>query len=92
MFPTSSVPFPTYYDGVMRADLGVLTRSNRLGKHEAKQKKSAQNARSVHANIYMASAYGVATLQVIWRDKGIQFMAISPTYSEWFTRFMTGIL
>ena len=38
MFPTSSVPFPTYYDGVMRADLGVLTRSNRLGKHEAKQK------------------------------------------------------
>ena len=26
MFPTSTGPFPTYYDGGLRADLGVLTR------------------------------------------------------------------
>ena len=32
MFPTSLAPFPTYYDGVLRAALGVLTRSNHPGK------------------------------------------------------------
>ena len=33
MFPTSPGPFPTYYYGVMRAAIGVLTRSNIPGKH-----------------------------------------------------------
>ena len=35
MFPTSPGPFPTYYDGGMRAAIGVLIQSNYPGKHEA---------------------------------------------------------
>ena len=70
----------------------MLTRSNIPGKHEAKQKESsARKARSVHANIYMASASGGATPQVIRSDKGVQVMAGPPTESEWFTRFMPGL-
>ena len=92
MFPTSPGPFSTYYDGVLKADLGVLTRSNRPGKHESKQNKSSvHKAASVHANIYMASASGGETFQFIRSDKGLQFMASYPTESEWFTRFMAGL-
>ena len=66
MFPTSPGPFPTYYDEGLQAALGVLTRSNHPGKHEAKKNiSSACKARSVHANIYMDSASGRATPQVI---------------------------
>ena len=46
----------------------------------------------VHANIYMASASGGETLQVIWSDKGLHIMASAPSDSKWFTRFMTGLL
>ena len=45
----------------------------------------------MHENIYMASASGEATTQVIYSDKGTQVMASSPNDSEWFTRFMTGL-
>ena len=45
----------------------------------------------MHANIYMASASGGATSQVIWSEKGLQVMASAFTYSESFTRFMTGL-
>ena len=92
MFPTSSGLFPTNYDGVLRAAIGVLTRSNFPGKNEPKQKQSsAQKTRLVHTKMYMASASGISTLQVIRSDKGIQFMASAPTESEWFTRFITCI-
>ena len=65
-FLTSPGPFPTYYDGGLRASLGLLTQSNFPGKIEAKIKISfARKARSVHANIYMASASGGSTSQVI---------------------------
>ena len=39
MFPTSPGLFKIYYIGVLWADLDVLTRSNRQGKHEVKQKQ-----------------------------------------------------
>ena len=92
MFPTSPGLFSTHYDGGMQEALGVLTRSNWPGKHEAKQKNpSARKSRSVHANIYMASASGGATSQVIRSYKGIQVMDSDPTESKWFTHFMTGI-
>ena len=68
-FPSSPGPFPIYYDGGIRAAIGVLTRSNRPGKHESKQKNSfARKARSLHANIYMASASGGSIYQVIWSN------------------------
>ena len=34
---------------------------------------------------------GGAASQVVWSDKGLKIMASTPTYSEWFTRFMTVI-
>ena len=92
MFLTSPGPFPTFYDGALRADIGVLTRSNFPGQHKAKQNiSSACKDRLVHKNIYMTSASGGATLQVIWSDKLIQVMDSVPTDSEWFTRFMTDL-
>ena len=92
MFSTLSGTFTTYYDGGLREALGVLTWSNCPGKHEAKQKNSsARKARLVHANIYMASASGEVTSQVIRSDKGLQVMASSPTDSECFTRFTNGL-
>ena len=92
IFPTLPVTFPTYYDGGLRAALGVLTRSNRQDKYEAKQNVfSSHKSRWVHANIYMANASDGETLQVIWIDKGLQVMASSPTDSEWFTHFTTGL-
>ena len=39
----------------------------------------------------MAGASSGATSQVIWSDKGIHVIAISPTDPKWFTRFMTGL-
>ena len=57
IFPTSPGTFATYHDGGLRSALGVLTWSNRPGKNEAKKMFSSYlKARSVHANIYMASA------------------------------------
>ena len=92
MFPTSPGPFPTYYYGGLRAALGVLTRSNCPGKHEAKQNiSSARKVRLVYADIYMDSDSGEATLRVVWSDKRLQAMASAPTDSEWFTHFMNGL-
>ena len=56
-----------------------------------KKNSSARKARSVHANIYMASASGGATLQVIRSDKGLQVMDSDLTESECFRRFMAGV-
>ena len=38
IFPKLTVPFPTYYNGRLRAALGVLTRLSCLGKYESKLK------------------------------------------------------
>ena len=52
---------------------------------------SACKARSVHANIYMDSASGGSTSQVIRSDKRLQVMATALTDSKDFTHFMTGL-
>jgi hypothetical protein len=76
----------------VRAAIGISCRTNRPGKHEAKQKySSARNARSVHANIYLASGLGGATSQAIRSNKGHQPIPNAPTDSEWFNHFMTGL-
>ena len=62
MFPQPMDPFPPEYDGGIRAGIGVMHRSNRLGKHEAKLKfYSACKALSMRSNMFVASALGVAT-------------------------------
>jgi hypothetical protein len=48
MFPKPMGPFPPAYDGGIRAAIGILSRSNRLGRHEVKKKfSSSRKARSV---------------------------------------------
>ena len=92
MFSKSPGIFPTYYERGLQAALGLLTPSNFPGKHEAKQNNSsARKARSVHANIYMASISGGETSQVVQSDEGLKVMSSAPTDSKWFTRFMTGL-
>jgi hypothetical protein len=92
IFPTPMGPFPTHYDGGIRAAIGTICHTNRPGKHEAKQTySSAHKARSVHANIHLASGLGGATSQAIRSDKGHQPISNTPTESEWFNHFMTGL-
>jgi hypothetical protein len=92
MFPKPMGPFPPGYDGGIRAAIGILSRSNRLGRHEEKQKfSSSQKARSAHANVFMASALGGATSKSVRSDKGHQALTSDPTDTEWFNRFMTGL-
>jgi hypothetical protein len=80
MFPKPMGPFPPDYDGGVRAAIGVLHRSNRPEKHEDKLKfSSARNARSVHSNMFMASALGGANAQSVRSDKGHQALTTAPT-------------
>jgi hypothetical protein len=80
MFPKPMGPFPPDYDGGIRAAIGILSRSNRPGRHEEKQKfSSSRKARSVHANVFMASALGGATSKSVRSDKGHQALTSAPT-------------
>ena len=92
MFPTPPGPFPTYYDIGLQAALGVLNWLIRSSKYEAKQKiPLACKTRLVNANIYIVSASGGSTPQVILSDKGIHVMDSAPNESKWFTRFTNGL-
>jgi hypothetical protein len=92
MFPEPPGPFPTQYDGGMRAAIGILHRTNLAGRHEARHKySSARKAQSVQANIYIAHAGGGATAQAIRSVRGHRAIACAPTDSEWFSHFMTGL-
>jgi hypothetical protein len=52
-------PFGSDYDPGMRAAVGVLHKSQQPGRHEDKIKFStAWKTRSVHSNLYKASAHG----------------------------------
>jgi hypothetical protein len=69
-----------------------LYQTNLPGRDEIKQKiSSARKARSVHANMFMASAQGGATSKAIRIDKGHKTLSAAPTDTEWFCRFMTGL-
>jgi hypothetical protein len=72
--------------------IGILSRSNRPGCHEEKQKfSSSRKAISVHANVFMASALGGATSKSVRSNKGNQALTSDPTDTEWFNHFMTGL-
>jgi hypothetical protein len=75
-----------------RAAIGILYRKNLPGHDEIKQKfSSARKARSVHANMFMASDQGGATSKDIRSDKGQKTLSATQTDTEWFCRFMTGL-
>jgi hypothetical protein len=76
----------------MRAALGVLWRSQRPGRHEAKMKfSSIRKALALHTDLFGASARGVEGA-LVWRSERTLFVATeSPTDSAWFTRFMAGL-
>jgi hypothetical protein len=92
MFPHPMGPFPPRYEGGNRTTIGILYRKNLPGCDEIKQKfSSARKARSVHANMFMASAQGGPTSKAIQSDKGHKTLSATPTDTKWFSQFMTGL-
>jgi hypothetical protein len=84
-------PFSRNYNSGMKAAIGILSRSQRQGQHEAKMKySSVRKARSLHTDFYNASAKGVEGT-LVWRSDRARFVATeAPTDSAWFNCFMTG--
>ena len=72
-------PFGPHYDSGIRAALSVLYKSQQPGRHEEKVKFStARKARSVHSNLYKASAHGGGSHLVMRSDKKSSFLSSSP--------------
>ena len=84
-------PFNFNYDSGMGAAIGILWRSRKAGLHEPTMKfSSVRKARSLHTDIYNASA-SHADRVMVWRSERTRFVATTaPTETEWFNRFMTG--
>jgi hypothetical protein len=85
-------PFGRNYQSRMRAAIGILARSQRPGRDEDKLKfSSARKARTVHTNVYAASARG-AEGSMTWRSERDRFVATtSPMETTWFNAVMTGM-
>jgi hypothetical protein len=85
-------PFPHDYDSGMRSAIGSLWQSQCPGRHEAKQKYfSVRKVRSLHTNIYNASAKS-ASSTLVWRsEKGRFITTTAPSDREWHVRFMSGL-
>jgi hypothetical protein len=67
-----------------RATIGILYRTNLPRRDEIKQKfSSARKARSVHANMFTASAQGGVTSKAIRSDKGHKTLYAAPTETKW---------
>jgi hypothetical protein len=83
--------FSEKYASGMKAAVGVLARSQKPGRHEAKLKfSSARKARTVHTDVYQAMARAVEKA-LVWRSERTRFVATdSPTDSAWFNAFMIG--
>ena len=84
-------PFGVSYDSGMRTAIGILSRSQRPGRHEAKMKySSVRKARAVHTDVYNASAQGVEGA-LVWRSDRTRFVATAaPSDAGWFNNFMVG--
>lgn len=90
MFPPPG-PMPTTYESGMKAAVGILYRSTKPGRHEKTLKySSVRKARSLHTDVYNASARATEGAMV-WRSDRARFIATrAPTESAWFERFMIG--
>jgi hypothetical protein len=86
-------PFPHDYDSGMRSAIGFLWQSQRPGRHETKQKYSSiRKVRSLHTNVYNASASS-ASSTMVWRSEKGRFVATTASSDrEWHVRrFMSGL-
>jgi hypothetical protein len=91
MFPPMG-PFGQDYQSGMGPAIGVLARSQQPGRDEDKLKfSSTRKARTVHTNVFAASARGAEGLMA-WRSERTRFVATnSPTETTWFNFFMVGL-
>jgi hypothetical protein len=91
MFPPMGPFMHDYQSGVGPA-IGVLARSQQPGRDEEKLKfSSTRKARTVHTNVFAASARG-AEGSMTWRSERTRFVATtSPTETTWFNFFMVGV-
>jgi len=87
-------PWPADYDHGMAVAVSVLLESQQPGIHEATKKYSSfRKIRSAFSNVWGASAQG-AESGLVWETdyKRRTVASTKPTWSEWYTRFSTGIL
>jgi hypothetical protein len=84
-------PFGRHYDSGMRSAIGILVRSQKPGLHEDTMKfSSVRKARSLHTDMYNASAKAVEGAMV-WRSERARFVTTkAPTDTAWFNAFMNG--
>lgn len=84
-------PFGMAYESGMRTAIGVLWTSQLPGRHEEKMKfSSVRKVRSLHTDVYGASARGVEGA-LVWRSDRTRFVATAaPSDSAWFNCFMVG--
>jgi hypothetical protein len=84
-------PFAANYQSGIGAAIGLLRKSQRAGRHEDTIKySSVRKARSVHTNVYQASAVAAAEAIVFRSEKTRMVATSAPTDSAWFMAFMTG--
>lgn len=85
-------PFPPYYDSGMRGAIGVLMKSVEDGRHEARMKFSAaRKGRSIHTNVFKASARGYELSLFGRTDKRRSILSKNPTGTEFYTLFKKGM-
>ena len=84
-------PFGASYDSGMRVALGILSRSQRPGRHEDRMKfSSVRKARALHTDVFNASARGIEGA-LVWRSERTRFVATTaPSDTGWFNSFMVG--
>jgi hypothetical protein len=85
-------PFPHYYDSGMHSAIGSLWQSQQPGQHETKQKySSVHKVRSLHTNMYNASAKSASSTLVLLSEKGGFISTTAPSDREKHVRFMIGL-
>ena len=85
-------PFGPCYDPGMRAAIGVLMKGQKPGRHEEKIKFSAaRRARTVHTNMFKASARGCECSLYLRTDQKRTVASLNPTDSEFYTLFTKGL-
>lgn len=86
-------PFPRDYDSGIRTAIGILYKSEKPGRHGAKQKYSTvRKLRTLYTKMHGASAAGQKEALVLRMERQRWVGTGAPSESEWHSRFMTGFL
>jgi len=84
-------PFPVSYDFGTRSALTVLWKSEKAGKHEAKQKYSGvRKVRTVNTHLYGVSIRGLQDNLTLKDSKSTLVATTAPSESPWHRYFMQG--